>query len=217
MVSLGATDIYACSGEESDSDGSEVCDTRLLDHAVSRVDLIIASATDRLEDTPEPTLADAAAQGELPARGAAARRRRLQRARAIKASCPNPAREAEIARILAARHPSAMRAYVERDGYHRVPPCLRKVTAELDAEQRYIVSLQEPGEASQALVRLLKRGEKEELLLGLRKRFQQVSARVLNAGQRTKARAELDQELASIKLDIDRLNQPYIFVETAPP
>lgn len=128
---------------------------------------------------------------------------------------PNPQRAPEIAKILKSiRAPSEVRRYAERAGVGRMPGHLRKATEVLEAEQQYIMSLQEPKEVGpKSLVRLLEPSEKNELLQGLRMQFQQASARTLKEKPRSRARSELEAELRRLRQDIDNLSRPYIFVQ----
>jgi len=98
-----------------------------------------------------------------------------------------------------------------------VPQYLQQVTAELDAEQQYIVTLRERPpreEEPKAVVRLLAQGEKDELLRGLKQQFQQASAHALKVDKLDKRlRADLETRMERIKKDITSVSRPYIFVE----
>lgn len=127
----------------------------------------------------------------------------------------DPARGADIAKILhAPRRPSEVREYAAKAQYWRVPNYLRQVAEELDAEQRYIVSLDNSREDQpKAPVRLLRQGEKDELVHGLKQQFQQASACILKAGKKSGAKAKLEERLGRISQDIENLSRPYIFVQ----
>lgn len=128
----------------------------------------------------------------------------------------NAARLAEIAQILAAPKKSApeVREYVAGNDFGRVPRYLQNVTLELDEEQEYIISLHERPreEAPKVFVRLLTQGEKEELVLGLKQRFQFATARYLKERPKGRSKDALEAELGKIKQDIESLSRPYIFV-----
>jgi len=128
---------------------------------------------------------------------------------------PNPQRASDIAKILKASRGSAqIRQYAQRVGFGRTPGHLREVIPALDAEQQYIMMLQDAREDSpKALVRLLEEGEKATIIQALKSRFQLASARALQAKPRSKARSDLEAELERIRQDMASLSRPYIFVE----
>mmetsp|Transcript_11770 Transcript_11770/g.26647 ORF Transcript_11770/g.26647 Transcript_11770/m.26647 type:complete len:225 (-) Transcript_11770:44-718(-) len=194
-------------------------DDRVVAHANSRVDHIIATAANRSVETPIP-------EGEkdvvLVQVDEDAHPERRPRPLPMSCRAPNPfigesaMKGLEIARLLAQAKPAVyLRDLLAREDYCRVPQGLVQVKSELDEEQRYIDSLPEPVEPSRAIVRLLESGEKEILIRGLKLRFQHTSAHCLAAGAKTERRAELEAELEQIKQDIENLSRPYIFVEVA--
>mmetsp|Transcript_34475 Transcript_34475/g.73453 ORF Transcript_34475/g.73453 Transcript_34475/m.73453 type:complete len:280 (-) Transcript_34475:310-1149(-) len=130
---------------------------------------------------------------------------------------PNALISAEMTRILSAtRHVADLKAYVASmgGGCGKVPPFLSPVVAALDAETRYIMSLREPREeVAKPRVRLLSQGERDALLSGLKKKFQQTTGRYLQAAPKSRSRKVLEAELNKIQKDLDCLSQPYIFVE----
>jgi len=186
--------------EEELVDVEEEC---LLDHALSRVDDIITQVTDRLVDSP---VSDDIGDGNAWCTRVAPRHAQTghRRHRSNVRSQRNLAREAHIAEILAAGQPfSEMRAYVARRNFCRVPACLRHVSAQLDAEQQYMGSLQEPREACKTAVRLLTQKERQELSLEMGQRFQHLRAQG----------SQYRDELTNAKKDLELMRQPYVFVE----
>mmetsp|Transcript_60979 Transcript_60979/g.113154 ORF Transcript_60979/g.113154 Transcript_60979/m.113154 type:complete len:217 (+) Transcript_60979:168-818(+) len=190
-------------------------DERLDAHATSRVDHIIAAAANRSVETPVEGDKDVVlVQVEEDALPEQSRPPQMRAANPFIGE--SAMKGLEIARLLARAKPAVyLRDYVAREDYCRIPQGLAQVNSELDEEQRYINSLQEPIEPSGAIVRLLESGEKEILIRGLKLRFQHTSAHCLAAGAKTEKRAELEAELEQIKQDIDNLSRPYIFVEVA--
>lgn len=143
-----------------------------------------------------------------------------KRARADRRRCkpaPNEVLQAEIARVLAApRHSADLRKYAASvdGGFGRVPVFLRPMAARLDAEQRYIISLREPREEKNPpqRVRLLGKGEKDALLLGLKQQFQRAIGHLQAERKKGGPKAHLQAEVSRIKKDLECLNKPYVFV-----
>merc|ERR1712151_44104 len=130
---------------------------------------------------------------------------------------PNPHKGPQIARIVdkAPKRPAQVKAYASQREFGLVPPFLREIRDELDAEQRYIDSLRAPREREgpRTVVRLLAQGEKDELIRGLRQQLQLETASCLAAKPGSKSRARLEATLEKRKVDIENLCRPYIFVE----
>lgn len=128
----------------------------------------------------------------------------------------NPARGADIAKILhTPRRSEDVREYAVKAGYGRMPSHLRQVNAELDAEQQYIGALESPREdPPKAQVRLLRQGEKDVLIAGLKQQFQQATACILKAPKaKGGLKDELEERLGRLRQDIENLSRPYVFVE----
>lgn len=204
--------------DEEDDDNIEQEDDEV---GASRVDAIINKVTDQLA---EAAVADdvldaedeAAQQFQGPSSGGSRPpgKKPRQGAMVNKRPARNPARGADIAKILSApRKPPEVRAYLAQKGFGRVPIFLRDVSEELDEEERYIVSLREPREPPRVFVRLLTQGEKDHLVKGLKQRFQQATAKYLKAPPKSRSKADLEAECEKIAQDIQNLGRPYIFVE----
>eukprot|EP00929_Paragymnodinium_shiwhaense_P091660 TRINITY_DN5155_c0_g1_i1.p1 TRINITY_DN5155_c0_g1~~TRINITY_DN5155_c0_g1_i1.p1 ORF type:complete len:254 (-),score=92.88 TRINITY_DN5155_c0_g1_i1:233-994(-) len=216
---LGATGDDEEEDEEADEDEEVDGASR---RAASRVESIITKVTDQLAEAAadaEDVLADdeeaaTVATGDHSRSPASNNSRGAKGAVATKRSRRNVARGADIARILAApKKPPEVRQYIAEKDFGRVPVFLREVTAELDAEQRYIVSLHEPRDPPNVFVRLLTQVEKDHLVKGLKVRFQQATAKYLKATPKSRSKADLEAELEKIAQDIQNLDRPYIFVE----
>jgi len=202
-----------CTSIDEDEVDLEDEDEETRNRAESRVGSIIAQATRQLDDACE-TADNSQEVGQAPQAMPKASSKSARRRAMGTGATPNLARGAEIAQILAVpQHTVDVRAYAERLGYGRVPPFLREIEAELDAEQEYIVSLQEERKHPKTVVRLLGQHEKEELIQGLKQQLARASAAFLQAPLKSRSREELEAQLQRIKQDIDNLSRPYIFVE----
>lgn len=212
----------------NDAGTSEEEDNLFRQDAVLSVGAIIGRATHDLDDMTvcadagddslqmqEPDSAAVAEIVEPPACAQQTSPTRAAPALMGTGAVPNPQRASDIAKILKASRGSAeIRQYAERVGFGRTPGHLREVIPALDAEQQYIMTLQEVREdGPKAFVRLLEEGEKATILQALKSRFQLASAHALQAKPRSKARSDLEADLERIRQDMASLSRPYIFVE----
>jgi len=172
-------------------------------HAASRVDAIILQAASHVG-----TVDGANPRGSQTGRRRPGGRRHLQGSSKL-----NPSAGVEIAHILSPQRCSSdVRACLEKHGFGRVPPFLHRVHAKLDAEQEYIITRDKPEEVPKSIVRLQSQREKDELLRGLKLQFQRATASYIKELPQSRAKLELEEEIARIKKDITKLGEPYIFV-----
>lgn len=203
--------------EDADDDEADY-DTIARKTAAFRIDAIISKATDQLIEgsNKDRGFGENWSTAEDASSSISAPRRKVvkSQARHGPSAAQTAQRAAAIERILVApRQPALLRSFAAEQDFGRIPPCVQRVHAELEDELEYISTLHEHREVPKVHVRLLEKGEREQLLHGLKLKFKRSSASYLQAPARSKLRAELEAEMASIKEDIESLSRQYIFVE----
>lgn len=109
--------------------------------------------------------------------------------------------------------------YTKKPDYGRVPQYLRRVQEEIQEEYQYVADLQQAAvEAEREHVRELTAQEKEDILAGLRQRWDDVNKhyQTLRVSSDTPAyyqrKERLEGELRTIEKDIERFSKPKVFV-----
>mmetsp|Transcript_130392 Transcript_130392/g.260125 ORF Transcript_130392/g.260125 Transcript_130392/m.260125 type:complete len:158 (-) Transcript_130392:8-481(-) len=120
--------------------------------------------------------------------------------------------------------PNQVRTYVARSGYCQGPAYLRRIKGVLEEEQQYIEALsateEQPGEPGERQpVRLLTAAERRGLVEGLHAKREQLERCFANdfdlhheEAWKRRVRDRYEPQIVELDRDIERLNQPYIFV-----
>lgn len=113
------------------------------------------------------------------------------------------------------------RDYLNKDDYGKVPQYLTKVKQDIDEEHAYIHNLQlQQEEASRAKVRQLQDGERDNLIVGLKAKWEQVNTDYqgmshltkLDTVGKTRRKEQMEAKLSQIEKDIEKLSKKNILV-----
>eukprot|EP00434_Breviolum_minutum_P008329 symbB.v1.2.007349.t2/scaffold425.1/size368629/13 len=126
--------------------------------------------------------------------------------------------------ILAApkKVPEGTKDYLKKEDYGKVPKYLQSIKQDIETEYQYIRALQEQREAEEAQrVRSMTEEEREDLLEGLKAKWEQVNTayqggtHVTNLdGPKLKRKEKHEAELSQLEKDIEKLSKKSILINS---
>jgi len=114
------------------------------------------------------------------------------------------------------------RDYLRKDDFGKTPKYLSRVKANIDDEKNYIANLmQQQEEAARARERPLDEAEREQLVNGLKEKWEGVNRQYQSMAHLTKLegpqirrKARMEAELVQIEKDIEKLSRKNIIIHT---